>query len=35
VLLLAGGVLTLTVVGAPIGVPLAVIGLLLLARGLF
>jgi hypothetical protein len=35
VLLLAGGVLTLTVVAAPIGVPLAVIGLLLLARGLF
>jgi hypothetical protein len=35
VLLLAGGVLTLTVVGAPIGVPLAAIGLLLLARGLF
>jgi hypothetical protein len=35
VLLLAGGVLAPTVVGAPVGVPLAVIGRLLLARGLF
>lgn len=30
-----GGVLTLTVVGAPIGIPLIVAGLLLIARGLF
>ena len=31
----AGGLLTATVVGAPLGIPLAVFGLLLLLRGLF
>jgi hypothetical protein len=35
VLLLAGGLLTATVVGAPVGIPLCVLGVLLLIRGLF
>lgn len=35
VLMIGGGLLTATVVGAPIGIPLALFGLLLLLRGLF
>jgi len=35
VLMIAGGLLTATVVGAPLGIPVAVFGLLLLLRGLF
>ena len=35
VLMIGGGLLTATVVGAPIGVPLALFGFLLLLRGLF
>lgn len=35
VLMIAGAFLTATVVGAPLGIPLAVLGLLLLLRGLF
>lgn len=35
VLVLAGAVLTITVVGAPLGIPLVVAGLLFVARGLF
>jgi hypothetical protein len=34
-LMAAGALLTVTVVGAPVGVPLAVLGLLLLIRALF
>lgn len=35
VLILVGGIVSLTVIGAIIGIPLAVIGLLLLLRGIF
>ena len=35
VLMLAGGIVSLTVVGAVIGIPLAVLGLLIVLRGLF
>ena len=35
VLMLAGGIVSLTVVGAIIGIPLAVLGLLIVLRGLF
>lgn len=35
VLMIAGGLLTATVVGAPLGIPVALFGLLLLLRGLF
>lgn len=35
VLMVAGGVLTVSVVGAPLGVPLAVLGFLLLVRAIF
>jgi hypothetical protein len=35
VLMLAGGLVSLTVVGAVIGIPLAVLGLLIVLRGLF
>jgi hypothetical protein len=34
-LMVTGGVLCLTVIGAVIGIPLAVIGLLVILRGLF
>jgi hypothetical protein len=34
-LILVGGVVSLTVVGAIIGIPLAVLGLLIILRGLF
>jgi hypothetical protein len=34
-LMVAGGLLTATVVGAPLGIPLALFGFLLLLRGLF
>ena len=34
-LMVGGGLLTATVVGAPIGIPLALFGFLLLLRGLF
>ena len=35
VLLIVGGVLSITVVGAIVGVPLAILGFLLILRGLF
>ena len=35
VLMIAGGLLTATVVGAPLGIPVALFGFLLLLRGLF
>jgi hypothetical protein len=35
VLMLVGGIVSLTVVGAVIGIPLAVLGLLIILRGLF
>ncbi len=35
VLLVIGVALTLTVVGAPLGIPLAIVGLLLLIRAIF
>ncbi|HMU92726.1 MAG TPA: hypothetical protein PKE35_17500 [Anaerolineales bacterium] len=35
VLILVGGIVSLTVIGAIIGIPLAIIGLLLLLRGIF
>jgi len=35
VLMIGGGLLTATVVGAPIGLPLALFGFMLLLRGLF
>jgi hypothetical protein len=35
VLMLVGGLVSLTVVGAVIGIPLAVLGLLIILRGLF
>ncbi|MBN1439271.1 MAG: hypothetical protein JW929_07680 [Anaerolineales bacterium] len=34
-LMLAGGIVSLTAVGAVIGIPLAVLGLLIILRGLF
>ena len=34
-LAVAGGLLTATVVGAPVGIPLLLLGLLLVARSLF
>lgn len=35
VLILVGGIVSLTVIGAIVGIPLAMIGLLLLLRGIF
>jgi hypothetical protein len=35
ILILVGAVLTITVIGAPLGIPLIITGLLFLARGLF
>ena len=35
ILMIGGGLLTATVVGAPLGIPMALFGLLLLLRGLF
>lgn len=35
VLMIIGVVLTLTIVGAPVGVPIAILGLLLVVRSLF
>jgi hypothetical protein len=35
VLMLVGGLVSLTVIGAVIGIPLAVLGLLIILRGLF
>ena len=35
VLMIVGGVVSLTIVGAIIGIPLAVVGLLIVLRGLF
>ncbi len=35
VLMLAGVIISLTIIGAIVGVPLAIIGLLLLLRGMF
>ncbi|MGD8279304.1 MAG: hypothetical protein PVH00_14805 [Gemmatimonadota bacterium] len=35
VLLTGGGLLSFTIVGAPLGIPLAIVGLLLLFRSLF
>lgn len=35
VLMLLGGLVSLTVIGAVIGIPLAVLGLLIILRGLF
>lgn len=35
VLVVSGALLTITVVGAPLGIPLVVAGLLFIARGLF
>ncbi len=35
VLMLAGGIITLTVVGAIVGIPLAIVGLLLFLKGMF
>ena len=35
VLMVVGWVITLTVVGAPLGIPLAILGFLLLLRALF
>jgi urea transporter len=34
-LMLAGGLVSLTVVGAVVGIPLAVLGLMIVLRGLF
>jgi hypothetical protein len=34
-LMLAGGIVSLTVVGAVIGIPLALLGLMIVLRGLF
>ena len=34
-LLVAGALLSFTIVGAPVGVPLAIVGLLLLVRAIF
>ena len=35
VLMIVGGLLTMTVVGAVAGIPLMIVGLLLIARGIF
>lgn len=35
VLLIVGGILTFTIVGAAVGIPIAIVGILLLIRGLF
>ena len=35
VFILVGGIVSLTVIGAIIGIPLAIVGLLLLLRGIF
>jgi hypothetical protein len=35
VLLLAGGIISLTIIGAILGIPLAILGLLIILRGLF
>lgn len=35
VLMLVGGIVTLTVIGAIVGIPLAIIGLLLFLKGMF
>jgi hypothetical protein len=35
VLMIVGGVLTLTVIGALIGIPLLIVGFMLILRGLF
>ena len=35
VLMIGGGLLTMTVVGAVAGIPLMIVGLLLIARGIF
>ena len=35
ILMIAGGALTATIIGAPVGIPLAVFGFLLLLRSLF
>ncbi len=35
ILMIAGTVLALSIVGAPVGIPLAVVGFLLLARAIF
>jgi hypothetical protein len=35
VLIIVGGIISLTIIGAIVGLPLAVIGLLLLLRGIF
>lgn len=35
VLVVSGALLTITVIGAPLGIPLVVAGLLFIARGLF
>jgi hypothetical protein len=35
VLLIVGGLLTMTVVGAVAGIPLIIVGLLVIARGIF
>lgn len=35
VLMIAGGLVSLTVIGAIVGIPLAIIGLLLFVRGIF
>ncbi len=34
-LMMGGGAITLSVIGAPVGIPLAVLGFLLLVRALF
>jgi hypothetical protein len=34
-LMIAGAVLSMTVIGAPVGIPLAIFGFLLLLRGFF
>ena len=35
VLILAGAIISLTIIGALIGIPLAILGLLIILRGLF
>ena len=35
VLMLVGGIISLTVIGAVVGIPLAVVGLLLFLKGMF
>jgi len=34
-LMIAGGIVSLTIVGAIVGIPLAIVGLLLLLKGIF